>query len=186
MATVAMVDLRRTDLRTNVLENSYWISSAEMKPVDIVAKAAVLFSFPTAAIASSICPAFYGNSTIIIQELVMEVNTAAVGGTPALTLGRGSLALQTTDDLVTTIGTKNQFATGIAASGLTNSEGVYPLHATSAYDTARIAGQHSADYTIPAAESTVICIVAYFTNVGTYTGGSFYLHGLISIIPVVS
>lgn len=186
MATVAMADLRRTDLRTSVLTNTYWITSAEMKPVDIEDKAAVLFSFPTAAIANSACPTFYGNSTIVIKEMVMEINTAAVGGTPALTLGRGSLALQTTIDLVTTIGSKNQFATGIAASGLTNSIGLYPLHATSAYDTARVAGQHTADYAIPAAASTVICIVAYFTDVGTFSAGSFYLHVLIDVVPVVS
>jgi len=186
MATVAMLDLRRTDIRTNVLENPYWITSAEIDPVACDDKAAVLFSFPTAAIASSICPVFYGNSTIIIQELMWEVNEAAAGGTPAMTLGRGSLALQTTDDLVTTIGTKNQFSTGIAASGMTNSAGLYPLHATSDYDTARVAGQHTADYAIPAAASTVICIAAYFTNSGTYNAGSFYLHALINVVPVVS
>ena len=44
-ATPTIIDVRRTDLRTNVLENPYWITSGEIdKSHDD--KASLLFSFP--------------------------------------------------------------------------------------------------------------------------------------------
>lgn len=177
-----VLDLRRTDLRTNVLENPYWISSKEMN-ADCDAEVALLFDFPITLVAGSLSPICYGNSKIIIHEMVLEVNTAFAGGTPALVIGQHTIDLQTTlaytDDI-----DPNGFAESIAGSGLTNSEGLYPLHATSAYDTARVAGQHAATYVITPTDTSVPGITASYS--GGVTSGSSYLHVLISVVPMIS
>ena len=177
-----VLDLRRTDLRTNVLETPYWITSAEMTSA-CDAKVALLFDFPISAVASSLCPSFYGNSIILIHEMVLEVETIFAGGTPALVMGQHTIDLQTTlaytDDI-----DPNCFVESIAGSGASAAAGVYPLHATSAYDTNRILMQHHASYTITAANTSVPGITASYS--GTVTSGSSYLHVLISVIPVVS
>lgn len=178
-----IVDLRRTDLRTNVLTNPYWITSAEMTAAVCDAKVVGLFSFPITLIADSLCEAAYGNSKIIIQEAVYELNTAFSGGTPALIIGIQTLDLQTT--LAYTDSDENALAATIATSGLTNTAGLYPLHATSAYDTARVAGQHDTEvYVLTPTNTVVPCITANYS--GGVTAGSAYLHLLIAVVPVVS
>lgn len=186
MATTAMLDLRRTDLRTNVLENPFWICSGEITPT-CDDKAAVLFSFPVSYVATSICPAFYGNTIVIIQEMVMEVNTAFTGdGTEVFTLGQCSLATQAEATTVTTT-TENIFVESFAGSGVNmGAGGIYPLHATSAYDTDRILLQHSSDYVITPANTTVICVAAFLSSDAAIAAGSAYLHMLIAMPPVVS
>lgn len=177
-----VLDLRRVDLRTNVLENPYWISSKEMG-ADCDAEVALLFDFPITLIAGSLSPICYGNSLIFIHEMVLEVNTAFAGGTPALVIGQHTIDLQTTlaytDDI-----DPNGYAESIAGSGLTNSEGIYPLHATSAYDTARLLMQHSALEVITPADTSVAGITASYS--GGVTSGSSTLHVLISVVPNVS
>ncbi|MEA3344588.1 MAG: hypothetical protein U9Q16_02830, partial [Patescibacteria group bacterium] len=96
MATGTSLDLRRTDLRTNVLENPYWITSAELG-TDADDQDAVLFSFPKT---KSVSPG-YGTNLILIHQVAFEVTTAYAGGTRVLTIGQGSLAT----DAVTTAGT---------------------------------------------------------------------------------
>jgi len=139
-----ILDLRRFDLRTNVLENPFWITSAEITAA-CDAKVAGLFSFPISAIANTLCEAFYGNTKIIIQEAVLEINTAFSGGTPALIMGTHVLDLQTTLAYTDSLD-PNAFVEAIDGSGVTNSAGLYPLHATSAFNTARVAGQHAAGH----------------------------------------
>lgn len=177
-----VLDLRRTDLRTNVLENPYWISSAEMN-ADCDAKVALLFDFPITLVAGSLSPICYGNTKIIIQEMVLEVNTIFAGGTPALIIGTHTIDLQTTlaytDDA-----DPNQFVESIAGSGASAAAGVYPLHATSAYDTDRIAGQHTSDYIITPVDTSVLGVTASYS--GGVTSGSSVLHMLIAVVPVVS
>lgn len=177
-----VLDLRRTDLRTNVLENPYWISSKEMD-ADCDAEVALLFDFPITLVAGSLSPICYGNSKIIIHEMVLEVNTIFAGGVPALVIGQHTIDLQTTlaytDDI-----DPNGFVESIAGSGASAAAGLYPLHATSAYDTARIAGQHAAIYVITPTDTSVPGITASYS--GGVTSGSSVLHALISVVPVVS
>lgn len=177
-----ILDLRRSDLRTNVLENPYWITSAEMVAATVDAKAAGLFDFPISKVAGSLCPTFYGNSLIIIHEMVLEVNTIFASGSPALTIGTTTLDLQTT--LAYTADDPNMYAESIAGSGLSAAAGLYPLHTDSAYNTDRVAMQHTSDYTITPANTAVICVTAFYSG-GVATGSS-YLHMLISVVPVVS
>jgi len=176
-----VLDLRRTDLRTNVLTNPYWITSAEMTAA-CDAEVACLFSFPITLIADSLCEAAYGNSKIIILEAVLEVNTIFAGGTPALIAGFQTLDLQTT--LAYTDEDENALIESIAGSGASAAAGTYPLHATSAYNTARVAGQHAATYVLTAKDTDVPCVTAEYS--GGVTSGSSYLHLLISVVPVVS
>ena len=177
-----ILDLRRFDLRTNVLENPFWITSAEITAA-CDAKVAGLFSFPISAIANTLCEAFYGNTKIIIQEAVLEINTAFSGGTPALIMGTHVLDLQTTLAYTDSLD-PNAFVEAIDGSGVTNSAGLYPLHATSAFNTARVAGQHAAGYVITPANTAVPCVTVGLS--GTVTAGSAYLHLLIAVVPVVS
>ena len=95
MGTGTMLDLRRTDLRSNVLENPYWITSAEIAPA-ADDKDAVLFSFP---ITKSVSPG-YGYNLILLHMMAFEVITA-FDGTAVIIVGVGSIA---TDD-ITTAGT---------------------------------------------------------------------------------
>lgn len=177
-----VLDLRRTDLRSNVLENPYWITSAEMT-ADCDAEVALLFDFPITLVAGSLCPACYGNSKIIILEMVLEVNTIFAGGTPALIIGQHTVDLQTTlaytDDI-----DPNCFVETIDGSGASAAAGLYPLHATSAYDTDRLLMQHSADYVITPTDTSVPGITASYS--GGVTSGSSVLHVLITRVPVVS
>jgi len=176
-----IVDLRRTDLRTNVLENPYWITSKEITAAhDAVVVG--LFSFPITLIASSLCEAAYGNSKIIIMEGAWEYNTAFSGGTPALIVGIQTLDLQTT--LAYTDEDENDLVESVAGSGLTNSAGLYPLHATSAFDTNKLLMQHSATYVLTPKDTDVPCITA--NPSGGITGGSAFLHLLIAVVPQVT
>ena len=177
-----VLDLRRTDLRTNVLENPYWVSSKEMT-ADCDAEVALLFDFPITLVAGSLSPIAYGNSKIIIQEMVLEVNTIFAGGTPALVIGTYTIDLQTT--LAYTDGLDPDcFVMAIDGSGASEAAGLYPLHATSAYNTNKLLGQHSADYVITPADTAVPGITASYS--GGATSGSSILHVLISRVPVVS
>ena len=177
-----VLDLRRTDLRSNVLENPYWISSKEMDAA-CDAEVALLFDFPITLVAGSLSPICYGNGKIFILEMVLEVNTAFAGGTPALVIGQHTIDLQTgldyTDDI-----DPDGYAESIAGSGLANSEGLYPLHATSAYNTARLLMQHSALEVITPTDTSVPGITATYS--GGVTSGSSILHVLISRVPVIS
>lgn len=177
-----VLDLRRTDLRTNVLENPYWITSAEMN-ADCDAKVALLFDFPITLVAGSLCPICYGNSKIIIHEMILEVNTIFAGGTPALAIGQHTIDLQTTlaytDDI-----DPNAYVESIAGSGASAAAGLYPLHATSAYNTARLLMQHGVLEVITPVDTSVAGITASYS--GGVTSGSSVLHVLISRVPVVS
>ena len=178
-----IVDLRRTDLRTNVLTNPYWITSANFT-WDQEDGAAGLFSFPITLIAGSLCEAAYGNSMVIIQEIAYELEVAWAGGTPVLTIGLETLDLQTT--LAYTTSDPNMYVESYAGSGLTNTAGLYLLHATSAYDTDRVAMQHTTDYVIVPKDTDVPCVVAFPSSNTSLSAGSAYLHMLISVVPVVS
>lgn len=177
-----MLDLRRTDLRTTVLETPYWITSAEMG-IGIDDQDAVLFSFP---ITANVAPG-YGNSVILIQELMLEVNTAFIAATVAATIGKGSIA---TDD-ITTAGTHSTVdvdeyweatdgAADFAATGIHHPVG------GSNWVTDRIAGVYGAGYVITPADSTVPTVATVLTSNNPITAGSAYLHMLITVIPVVS
>jgi hypothetical protein len=179
MGTGTILDLRRTDLRTNVLENPYWITSAEITP-DCDDQDAVLFSFP---ITKSISPG-YGNNLIFIHQVAFEITTAFAGGTVALDIGQGSLAT----DAVTTGGTVTDVDPDmylLDADITLGTKGWYlPTSGhTTAWLTDIAAKTFTTNITITPADATVLAVVAYLTSTDTITAGAARFHMLISELP---
>lgn len=172
MATVTGIDYRRTDQRTNVLENPYWLTSGEVVAVDAVAKAAILFSFPVAS-----------RRTVFLQVL-LQVTEAFAGGTPAGTLGIGTLATDaiTTGGDVTTVDV-DEFITNTDITWATPA--YYEVTATngSDYEDAVKTGLYPTPAHIIGAATTVPCVCLYLTNVGTYTAGKCRVHMLVTDVP---
>jgi hypothetical protein len=77
-------DLRRTDLRTNVRINPYWIKSAEINK-DVTNKIVALFAFPKAG------------GAYFLHEFVFHVETLFAGGTPSIDIGYCTLDDPETD-----------------------------------------------------------------------------------------
>ena len=172
MATVTMQDYRRTDMRTNVLATPYWISSAEIDEADCEDKAAVLFSFPDA------------NEKYFIHQLIVEVTEVFAGGTPAFTLGIGSLATDavTTGGDVTTVDL-DEYAN--LSDVTVTSLGLYLPGATRDLGAAQVANAltsatASAEMLIQGAATTVPCIVAYASSDASLTAGKLKVHILVS------
>ena len=110
---MATNDLRRTDLRTNVRINPFWIVSAEFGALD-TGDDAVLFSFPLAG----------GN--YFVHEVVVDVSVAFTDVGGITEVGYGTL---TEAGVLTTSDTLRYFQD--AEDILTNNViGVYPLGAT--------------------------------------------------------
>lgn len=108
---MAILDLRRRDQRSNIRENPFWITSAEIAPAADDAEA-LLFSFP----------AHLGN--YFIHEVVMDIKTA-FDGSGVMDLGYGTIAT----DAVTTAGTMdNQIDTHfmVTAEITEGTIGLYP------------------------------------------------------------
>jgi hypothetical protein len=165
MATKVVFDYRRTDLRSNVLTNPYWISSGIISGADdIKGKHAVLFSFPKV-------------EQILITAVCFQIITAFTAGT-TFTLGNNTLA---TDD-VTTGGdcTDVDVDSYMLAADITiGTPGFYwPIIATaSAFSAALAAGS---DFIAPCllvgAAATVPCITAVAANGGAIAAGAARVH----------
>ena len=171
-----MLDLRRDDLRSNVLENPYWITSGEINK-DCDDQDAVLFSFP---ITKLVAPG-YGNNLVLIHQMVVEVITA-FDGTAVIVVGVGSLA---TDD-ITTAGTVSDvdideyFADGDIAEDAIG----WNVPSGGDYFTLMAAFTQTAYAQIIPADTTVLCIEAQLTG-GVITVGAARVHALISVVPGV-
>ena len=175
MATVEAYDVRRTDLRTNVLENPYWICSAAI-PKEADDLACILFSFPAAV---------YTRGMIIIEDVLVEIVTAVAGGTVAMTVGLGSLATDsvTTGGDVTTIDVDEYmksaditFATPAIYGGTTgNTSDWLAVKETG--------GSFGAPMHLTPVDTTVLCVVAYLSSDAAITAGDARVHMKISEVP---
>jgi len=174
MATVEMYDYRRHDLRTQVHETPFWITSAEIDEADCEDLAAVLFSFPDA------------DERYIIHNLLVEVTEVIAGGTPACTIGIGTLATDdvTTGGDVTTVDVDEYFtnteigtALGLKFPGVAADFGAAWL-ANALSDPVA-----SAEMLIQGAATDVPAVVAYLASSTSLTGGKLRLHMLISKLP---
>lgn len=179
MTTATILDLRRTDLRTNVLENPYWITSGELTPA-CDDKGALLFSFPAT---KSVAPGYGTGNIVLIHDIFLEVDTIFEGGTIAAVIGNYSLAT----DAVTTAGVcteidPNMYWEATAGAADFIELGWQPA-GTSAFLTAKAAGTWGSNQSILPVDATVLCIVATITSGAPITGGSAYMHALISILP---
>ena len=180
-------DLRRTDLRTNVLETPYWITSGELTFASDTL-AAIFFSFPKTA---SVYSPGYGDSLVLLLDMVLQVKTSFTNDSTTFSIGQGSIAT----DIITTGGVSTD---GTAAGNtpddyMVEADGDADIIAAAAFNvpdtssvylTAKAAGSHGTIASIIPADSTVLCIQGYLTG-GTLIAGSAYLHVLISRIPAV-
>ena len=169
MTTTTIIDYRRTDLRTNVLENPYWITSALVDATASEDLAALLFSFPTAG------------QIVFVEQVVCQV---VVGCTAATTIDIASGTLAT--DAVTTGGVVTEVDADeyLDNTDITStSAGRYAPTTGHASDwlTAKIAGSYAAPYIITGAATTVPCIYALCANRGTLCAGTFRVQMLISV-----
>jgi hypothetical protein len=168
---MGMLDLRRQDARTNVLENPFWLTSAMLTPAADDLEA-VFFSFPAA----------YGDNTYLVQSICVETIIAFAGGTVAITIGTGTIPLESSGDGATVSVVDANFYfedladTGIGAVGLDFPDG-------SAFLTALAAGTHEA-LVITCADATVPVIYAALTSNATITAGAARIHALVSRIPM--
>jgi len=71
---MATNDLRRTDLRTNVRINPFWLKSAEINK-DVESDLNILFGFPEAG------------GKYFIHEILVHIEVLFAGGTPSLDIG---------------------------------------------------------------------------------------------------
>lgn len=192
--TKEILDLRRADLRGNVLSNAYWITSAEINK-DADQLAALLFSFPIGVDDVNDIGAAYGRDLIVVHEVILEVITAFVGGTspyPNIMIGRATIA---TDDITT--------------GGDVTFDDAYPLYDEDVYlgksdvtlTTAGWYGNGSFGMkwqnsrkgqiidtftTITPVDATVRCVVAHVQGHGSselLTAGRARLHMMISRVP---
>lgn len=168
MATIACVDYRRTDLRTNILENPFWITSGIVSCAAATAKGALLFSFPTAG------------QIIVVQEVVVQNIVAATGGN-TLNVGSGTIATNavTTGGNITIVDLDEYFAT--ADYAVTAGVILGPTTAnTTDWLTARAAGTWAAPRFITGAATDVPVVYA---TIGTASAGTFRVHMLVTILP---
>lgn len=173
MSTIACVDYRRTDLRTNVLENPYWITSGLVVGTANEDKGALVFSFPTA-----------GKNTLVLG-VAFEVVAAVTGTTPLIHVGYGTIA---TDAAVTGDNiTYDADDTYMLHEDITLTAGAisYPTTGnTSTWLTAIAAWQFTAGSSlIVGAASTTPCVWIHCTDSGTILTGTYRLHMLICNVP---
>lgn len=173
MSSTEMIDYRRTDLRTSVLETPYWITSGEMSYSDSDDLAAVMFSFPAAV---------YTRGPVLLMAMCFQVTTLGNSGTPVLTVGQGSLA---TED-VTTGGNMTDIDVDyyIVDTDITEETVGYYFSPASDYVTAVAAQTWASIDVITPADATVPCIMVITTG-GTINNGNGRLHILITELPGV-
>jgi len=173
MTTTAMLDYRRTDLRTSVLETPYWLTSAEFDYSDSDDLAAVMFSFPASV---------YTRGLILLHVVCCQVTTLGNTGTPVISVGQCTLATEA----ITTAGDTTDVDVDyyFADTEVTEETAGYYFPATSAYLTAVAAQTWAGVDVITPADTTVPCMAVYVTG-GTITNGAGRLHILISEVPGV-
>lgn len=168
MATVTIInDVRRTDERTSVLGNPYWLSSGLVDASETAAiddKYIILFSFPTAG------------QFIFIEQVIVEVILAFTAGT-TFSVGLCTLA---TDDVTTAgVATTVDDDEFIESADITATTAGY-YHAASAtgndWLTAKVAGVPTSPYMITGAASTVPAVMMIAANAGTIAAGKCRIH----------
>jgi hypothetical protein len=167
---MAMLDLRRTDVRKNTLENPYWETSGIITP-EADDQEAVLFSFPAEEL--------YGY--FLVTEIAIEAIEAFVGGTLSLSVGVGTIANDdlTTGDTLTAIDSDFYFAA--ESAGIVNPGLSFPV--ASQFVTDKAAANSSA-LLLPCVDTDVYCIYASLTSDAIITAGQCRIQVLGSYVPV--
>lgn len=168
MADVTIIqDCRRTDERTSVLGNPFWLSSGL---VDASASAAIddkyilLASFPVAG------------QFIFIEQVIVEVITAFTAGT---TFSVGLCTLLTNDVTTGGVGTTVDDDEYMEAADITaTTAGYYHAAAAAGNDwlTAKIAAVPTAPYMLTGVAATVPCLMMIAANAGSVAAGKCRVH----------
>lgn len=171
MATVACIDYRRTDQRTNVLENPYWITSGLINctTATVKDKGLLLFSFPNA-----------GRVTIL-QDVIVQ-NIAAITAATTILIGFGTIATNAavTGDNITYNNNNGVMATGSEVLTIAT---VWGPAAGATWVTAAAAMAYSASRVFVGAATACPCLFMVMSNSGTITAGSLRVHCLVSDVP---
>ena len=156
-------DLRRTDQRTNVRINPFWITSAEINK-DVTNEKVALFAFPAAL----------GN--FYLHQFVFEVETLFAGGTPLIDIGYCTL-----DDPATNLNysgfDQDEY---IPQADLTATTAGYYMPDGGDWFTAWAAGTVGV-MTVEGADTAMPCIVATVST--GLTSGAGRLHVMVSKLP---
>ena len=176
MATIALLDYRRTDPRKQTLENPYWLTSSPFGP-EADDKGALLFSFPTKMVPDNLDP--YGTYAPagdlgtwgkwwFIQDAAIEIMTAFAGGTVTLNVGLGTIATDAAVDGANITYTANN---GIVATAQ-----ALPLVAGMKLTNAALRSL------VVCADTTTPCVFAALASDAAITAGKARLHLKLSRI----
>ena len=173
---MAMLDLRRTDLRGTTLENPYWITSGEITNACDDTEA-VLFSFPLTGGATP------NRGIALVTSICCEIITAFAGGTITLDIGIGTIPLEstTTDGTVTETDEDEYIDNTEITHG---TPGVY-FGAATDYVTALAAGTFVAPVQIVGLDADLVVIYAKLVSDAAITAGLARVHALINNIPLM-
>lgn len=173
---MAMLDLRRVDLRRQTLENPYWVTSAEINK-DCDDAEAVLFDFPLTGGASP------NRGITLVTAICCEIITAFAGGTIVLDIGIGTIPLITT----TTGGTvtETDLDEFIPTADITNgTPGVY-FPDGGDFVTVLAAGTYAAPVQIVGLDADIKVIYANLTSDAAITAGAARVHALLHNVPLM-
>jgi len=163
---MAILDLRQSDERTNVLPNPYWVRSAALT-VAALNTDAVLFSFPAKK-----------GTLVLVHQVAFQLVTAFNGTSASVIIGSGTIATDavTTGGAISIVDADEYFATG----EITEATPAWYWPATSDFFGVL---ELSKPYEITPADTTVPIIYANYTaTAGTATTALGYLHMLVSEI----
>jgi len=156
-------DLRRTDQRTNVRINPFWITSAEINK-DVTNEVVALFAFPEAQ----------GN--FYLHQFVLEIPTLFAGGTPSIDIGYCTLD----DPSVNLDFSGADIDEYIPTACITEVTAGYYMPTSGDWYTAWAAGT-VAVMIIEGADTAMPCITA--TVATGLTSGAARLHVMVSKLP---
>lgn len=170
-------DYRRADLRTNLFEMPYWITSGEVKGSEIYhtaegTKCGVVFDFHSTG------------EIIFVEQVLFQVTTGFTAGT-TIEVGLGTIPAYT-DTAVTTVVTNTDYDEYILTSDITAATiGFYAADTahTSDWLSAKILGSFVAPYIITGAAATTPVVVVAVINAGAVTAGVGRVHMLINRVP---
>ncbi len=124
---MSMIDFRRRDERDNIRPNPFWVRSSTMlfggKPgfnSIMDDNQSVFMSFPLGG---------KGPFPVIVMGVLVEILTAFVGGTVAMTIGNGTIpTFNSTDgDTVSVVSAASVMASAVVLPGAAGNKLAYPL-----------------------------------------------------------
>jgi len=170
---MAILDLRRTDLRNKGLGSTWNLTSAEITGACDDTQG-VLFSFPKTKY----------TGVILVNSVMLEVVTA-FDSTPVVTFGFGTLATDavTTGGTITAVDVDALMTTAVAIPGTIGLK----IQGASAFVTGLVTSipASGVDMIVPA-NTTVPAVYCTLTATGAITTGSMYFHMNVTHIPSVA